>query len=43
MQVGVLENVTEEARRIAELAEQANSRPIGPSCTKKAEELRAGV
>ena len=43
MQVGVLDNVAKEARRIAELAEQANSRPIATSCTKKAEELRAGM
>lgn len=43
LQVGVFERVTKEARRIAELVEQADSRAIAQSATEEAEELRAGV
>ena len=43
LQVGVLEEVTREAHRIAELVEQADSRAAACSATEEAEELRAGV
>ena len=43
MQVGVLEEVTQEAYKIAELVEQANSRAAARSATEDAEELRAGM
>ena len=43
MQVGVLEDVAEEAGKIAGLVEQADSRPVATSCTEKAEELISGV
>ena len=41
--MGVLEEVTQEAYRIAELVEQADSKAASRSATAEAEELRAGV
>ena len=43
VQVGMLEEVTQEAHRIAELVEQADSRAADRSATEEAEELRAGA
>ena len=39
----MLEEVTQEAYRIAELVEQADSRAASRSATEEAEELRAGA
>lgn len=41
-QVGVLQEVTEEAQRIAKLVEQADSRAAARAATEEADELRAG-
>ena len=38
-----MEEVTQEAHRIAELVEQADSRAAAPSATEEAEKLRAGA
>lgn len=43
MQVGVLEEVTQEAHRIAELVEQADSRTAATPAVEEADELRAGM
>ena len=42
LQVGVLEEVTEEAQRIAKLVEQADSRTAARAATEEADALRAG-
>lgn len=42
LQVGVLEEVTEEAQRIAKLVEQADSRAAARAATEEADALRAG-
>ena len=43
MQVGLLEEVMQEAHRIAELVEQADSRTAATSAVEEADELRAGM
>ena len=43
VQVGVLEEVTQEAHRIAKLVEQADGRAAARSAVEEADELRTGM